>query len=97
MPCESAQRRPHILKLLPKFQLIGLGSPQPCRQRHAVVPSETEKAEIEIHEGDDLYREIRVENVVKDQESGEEAHLKPGAEVDVIVEADSSATIKKPE
>jgi hypothetical protein len=63
----------------------------------AVIPSETEKAEIEIHEGDDLYREIRVENVLKDQESGEEAHLKPGAEVDVIVEADSSATIKRPE
>jgi hypothetical protein len=62
----------------------------------AVVPGETDKAEIEIHEGDDLYREIRVENVVKDQESSEEARLKPGAEVDVIVEADSSATTKKP-
>jgi hypothetical protein len=59
--------------------------------------SEIEKAEIEIHEGDDLYREIRVENVVKDQDSGEEAHLKPGAEVDAIVEADSSAAMKKPE
>ena len=63
----------------------------------AVVPGETEKAEIEIHEGDHLYRELRVENVVKDQETGEEARLKPGAEVDIIVEADSSATIKKPE
>jgi hypothetical protein len=29
-------------------------------------------------------------------ENGEKAQLKPGAEVDVIVEADSSATIKKP-
>ena len=29
-------------------------------------------------------------------ESGEKAGLKPGAEVDVIVEADSSATIKTP-
>jgi hypothetical protein len=42
-----------------------------------------------------LYREIRVENVVTG-ENGEEAQLKPGAEVDVIVEADSSATTKKP-
>jgi hypothetical protein len=30
-------------------------------------------------------------------ENGREAQLKPGAEVDVIVEADSSATIRKPE
>jgi hypothetical protein len=30
-------------------------------------------------------------------EKGEKAQLKPGAKVDVIVEADSSATIKKPE
>ena len=30
-------------------------------------------------------------------ENGEKARLKPGAKVDVIVEADSSATLKKPE
>jgi hypothetical protein len=60
-----------------------------------VVPSEPEKAQINIPEADDLYREIRVENVVTDTD-GEQAHLKPGAEVDVIVEADSSATTKKP-
>ena len=29
-------------------------------------------------------------------EHGEKAQLKPGAEVDVIIEADSSATRKKP-
>lgn len=57
--------------------------------------SEPEKAQIDIHEADDLYREIRVENVVTD-EKGEEARLKEGAEVDVTVEADSSATLKKP-
>ncbi len=60
-----------------------------------VVPSEPEKAQIDIEGGDDLYREIRIENVVTD-ESGEKARLKPGAQVDVIVEADSSATTKKP-
>ena len=60
------------------------------------IPSQPEKAQINIHGADDLYREIRVENVVTD-ENGEQAQLKPGAEVDVIVEADSSATTKKPE
>ncbi len=60
-----------------------------------VVPSEPEKAQISVREGDELYREIRIENVVSD-EHGEKTQLKPGAEVDVIVEADSSATIKKP-
>ena len=58
-----------------------------------IGPKEPEKAQITIHEADDLYREVRVENVVTD-ESGKKAALKPGAEVDVIVEADSSATIK---
>ena len=61
-----------------------------------VVPREEEKAEIQINEADDLYREIRVENVLTD-ENGEKVSLKPGAEVDVIVEADSNATVKKPE
>ncbi len=60
------------------------------------IPSEPEKAQIDIHEAEDLYREIRIENVVTG-ENGEKARLKPGAKVDVIVEADSSATFKKPE
>ena len=60
------------------------------------LPSQPEKAQINIHGADELYREIRVENVVTG-ENGEQAGLKPGAEVDVIVEADSNATIKKPE
>lgn len=58
------------------------------------LPGQTEKAQIDIAGADDLYREIRIENVVTD-ENGEKAHLKAGAEVDVIVEADSSATTKK--
>lgn len=60
------------------------------------VPSQPEKAQIDIHEGDDLYREIRIKNEVTD-DKGEKAKLRQGAEVDVIVEADSSATLKKPE
>jgi hypothetical protein len=59
-------------------------------------PSQPEKAEIDIHEADDLYREIRVDNELTDDE-GEKASLKPGAQVDVIVEADSDATLKKPQ
>jgi hypothetical protein len=61
----------------------------------SVNPNDPEKAQITIDEADDLYREVRIDNVVTD-ESGEKAHLKPGAKVDVIVEADSSATTKKP-
>lgn len=57
-------------------------------------PSQPETAEIEITEAEDLYREVRIENEVTD-EHGEKAALKPGAEVDVIVEADSNATTKK--
>jgi hypothetical protein len=60
-----------------------------------VIPTEPEKAEIDIREADPLYREIRIENVVSD-ESGNKASLKPGADVDIIVEADSNATLKKP-
>lgn len=55
------------------------------------APSEPEKAQIEIDGADHLYREIRVANVVTD-EKGDEARLKPGAKVDVIVEAEPEAT-----
>ena len=58
-------------------------------------PNQPEKAEIDIHEARDLYREIRVDNELVG-EDGEKASLKPGAEVNVIVEADSDATLKKP-
>lgn len=57
-------------------------------------PKLPEKAEIVLHDGDPLYREIRIENKLKD-ETGEEVGLKPGAEVDVIVEADAKDTVKK--
>jgi hypothetical protein len=58
------------------------------------APNEPEKAQINVHDADDLYREIRIENVVAD-EDGNKAQLKPGADVDVIVEADSEATTNK--
>jgi hypothetical protein len=59
-----------------------------------LIPGEPERAQIGIDEADHLYREIRVENVVTD-EKGEKGSLKPGAEVDVILEADADATTKK--
>ena len=40
-----------------------------------VVPSEPEKAQIDIKGADDLYREIRIENTLTD-EHGEDAHLR---------------------
>lgn len=61
----------------------------------SAYPNQPETAQIEITEGEDLYREVRIENEVTD-EHGEKAALKPGADVDVIVEADSNATMKKP-
>lgn len=51
------------------------------------TPSQPEKAQIGIEEADDLYREIRVENVVTD-ENGHKEGLAAGTEVDVIVEVD---------
>jgi hypothetical protein len=59
-----------------------------------IVPVEPEKAQISVDEADELYREIRVENALTD-ENGERVRLKPGAEVDVILEADTDATTKK--
>jgi len=61
-----------------------------------IALNEPEKAEISVEEADDLYREIRVENVFTD-ESDEKVSLKPGAEVDIVLEADSDATTKKPD
>ena len=61
-----------------------------------IAASAPEKVQIEVHGGDDLYRELRVENEVTDDE-GKKAKLKEGADVDITIEADSSATLKKPE
>jgi hypothetical protein len=62
----------------------------------SVHPGKPDTVQIDIREAEDLYREIRVENVLTDEGNAEKVSLKPGAEVNVIVEADSSATMKKP-
>lgn len=58
----------------------------------ASVPDEPEKAEIVVDEADPLYRELRIENRLED-ENGKNVRLKPGAEVEVIVEAESKDTV----
>ena len=53
-----------------------------------------EKAQIAVEGADHLYREIRIENTLTD-ENGREVGLKPGAEVQVTVEAEPEATSPK--
>jgi hypothetical protein len=57
-------------------------------------PSAPEKAQIGVEGADDLYREIRVENTLQD-ENGKPVALKPGVKVDVTTEADPDATRPK--
>ena len=58
------------------------------------IPSEPEKAEIVIHEAEDLYKEIRIDNVVTN-EKGKQDKLKSGEDVDVIVETNSDENKQK--
>ena len=58
-------------------------------------PSDPEKVQISIEGADELYKEIRIENSLTD-ENGKEVSLKNGAEVEVTVEADKDATTPKP-
>jgi uncharacterized cupredoxin-like copper-binding protein len=57
----------------------------------SVIP---EKAQIAVEGADHLYKEIRVENTLKD-ENGNPVSLKPGAKVEITVEAEKKATTPK--
>jgi hypothetical protein len=57
-------------------------------------PNLPEKAQIAVEGADHLYREIRIENTLTD-ENGKEVRLIPGAHVDVTVEAEPEATEAK--
>lgn len=63
-----------------------------------IIPSvghdEPEKVQIAVEGADDLYREIRVENTLKDGD-GAPVSLKKGAEVEVKIEADQEAVKPK--
>ena len=57
-------------------------------------PAQPDKAQIAVEGADDLYREIRIDNTLRN-ENGDEVALKPGAEVDVKIEAPVEATTPK--
>jgi hypothetical protein len=57
-------------------------------------PSMPEKAQIVVEGADHLYRELRIENTLTD-ENGDKVRLKQGAEVEVTIEAEPSATAPK--
>ena len=59
-----------------------------------IDPREPEKAQINIEPAEHLYREIRIDNTLKD-EKGKQVALKEGARVNVTVEADKKDTTKK--
>ena len=59
-----------------------------------VHPKAPEQAEITVENAEELYREIRVENTLVN-EKGEEVSLKPGASVEVTIEANEKETVKK--
>ena len=61
-----------------------------------ITPADPEKAQIAVKGADDLYREIRIENTLT-KSDGEKVGLKPGAEVEVTVEAPVTATTPKRE
>jgi len=53
-----------------------------------LYPSQVEKVEISIPAADDLFREIRIENILTDVD-GKPVALKTGAQLDVTFEADA--------
>ena len=55
-------------------------------------PREPEKAQIAVEGADHLYKEIRIENTLQD-ENGDEVRLKQGAKVEVTVAAEPKDTI----
>jgi hypothetical protein len=57
-------------------------------------PNEPEKAQIAVEGADDLYREIRIDNTLTN-EDGEEVSLKLGAQVQVTVTAEAVGTTPK--
>jgi hypothetical protein len=59
-----------------------------------VVPTMPDKAQIAVEGAEHLYKEIRVENTLQD-ENGKPVSLKPGAQVEVTIEAEKQATEPK--
>ena len=70
--------------------------PEQSRRSSNPFPSEPDIAQVAVEGADDLYKEIRIENPLTD-ENGEKVHLKRGADVQVTVEAEPEATTAKDE
>jgi len=64
----------------------------PATVEKIIKKTDAEKAQVRIDGADPLYREIRIENSLQD-ENGEKVRLKEGAEVEVTVKADPRAVI----
>jgi hypothetical protein len=60
----------------------------------AVPHVRPEKAQIVVEGAEDLYKEIRVDNELQD-ENGKTVGLKQGAEVEITIEAEKEATVPK--
>ena len=54
-------------------------------------PDMPDKAQLAVEGADHLYRELRIENTLVD-ENGKKVQLKPGAEVEVTIAAEPKAT-----
>jgi hypothetical protein len=59
-------------------------------------PGMPEKAQLAVEGADHLYRELRIENALTD-ENGDKVRLKQGSEVQVTIEAEVAATVPKNE
>ena len=59
-----------------------------------VVSTMPDRAQIKVEGAEDLYKEIRIENTLQD-ENGKPVSLKPGAEVEVTIEAEKQSTEPK--
>ncbi|HWZ98058.1 MAG TPA: hypothetical protein VN025_09875 [Candidatus Dormibacteraeota bacterium] len=60
----------------------------------SIVPSDPDKVQITVEGAEDLYKEIRVDNVLID-EKGAEVELKKGADVEITIAADPEAVTDK--
>jgi hypothetical protein len=60
----------------------------------SIAPSKPDKAQISVHTAEDLYKEIRIDNDLKDAD-GNPVELKKGATVEVTVEATPDAVVPK--
>jgi hypothetical protein len=58
------------------------------------TPGMPDRAQISVEPADHLYREIRIENVLR-TDQGEKVELKPGADVDVTIAAPPEAVTPK--